>query len=217
MASGKSGVRKVKFDAVSYMMGKATGGGGSSGGNAWASLDAPSSSVGVDGDYYFHLGKGVPALYSEAPRDATTPAAGWQFVANEAIQIVGARAKARSTYTGTIKFGRSSDGTVLAEKNIDLVNNAWVSIIFDNPITLTVNQNYIIMVLGNENTFFYSQYAPTLRTDKISYSQGRYGSFPGTPEAKSYYNVDVLIGSGEPPYPIDTEYYKTGGLWVPVT
>lgn len=190
------------------------GSGGGGGGNAWASFDAPSASVGQNGDYYFHLLKGTPALSSEATTNASTAAAGWAFVANESINIVGARAKARSSYTATIKFGLP-DGTVLAEKNIDLENGLWVSISFDNPITLTVNQSYIIMVLGDQNTFYFNYGKPTLATNKLSYVQGRYGSFPGTAESQSYYNVDVLIG-GEPPYTADRQYYKTGGVWVPV-
>ena len=191
----------------------ASGGGG--GGNAWASLDAPSASVGEDGDYYFHLAKGTPALSGEATTNASSAATGWEFTANDSVTIVGARAKARSSYTATIKFGLP-DGTVLAEKSIGLENGVWVSISFDNPIPLTVNQSYIIMVLGNSNTFYYSQYRPSLATNKLSYVQGRYGSFPGTSESQSYYNVDVLIGTGEPPYTADRQYYKTGGVWTTV-
>ena len=206
----------MEFDPVSYLIGKpAGGGGGGSGGNAWASPDAPSASVGADGDYYFHLVNGTPALASEAQLNASTAVAGWEFGANESITIVGARAQARSSYTATIKFGLP-DGTVLAEKNIDLKNGAWATILFDNPITLTANQDYIIMVLGNGNTFYYSPNRPTLATNKLSYVRGRYGSFPGTEESLSYYNVDVLIGSGEPPYTADRQYYKTGGVWVEV-
>jgi len=205
------------FDIVSYLLGTKSGGGGGggSGGNAWASLDEPSASVGADGDYYFHLVNGTPALASEATTDASTAAAGWEFSANESITVVGARAKARSSYTATIKFGLL-DGTVLAEKNIDLENGDWVTVLFDNPITLTANQDYIIMVLGNQNTFNYSSSRPTMATNKLSYVRGRYGSFPGTAEPGSYYNVDVLIGSGEPPYTADRQYYKTGGVWVAV-
>lgn len=185
------------------------------GGNAWASLDEPSASIGQNGDYYFHLVNGTPALASEAITNASTAAAGWEFGVNESIAVVGARAKARSSYTATIKFGLL-DGTVLAEKSIDLENDSWVTVLFDNPITLTVNQDYIIMVLGNQNTFYYSSSRPTLATNKLSYVRGRYGSFPGTVEPQSYYNVDVLIGREEPPYMADRQYYKTGGVWVPV-
>ena len=191
------------------------GSGGGGGGNAWASLDEPSASVGANGDYYFHLVNRTPALASDASINASTAAAGWEFTANDSVTIVGARAKARSSYTATIKFG-FPDGTVLAEKNIDLESGVWVSISFDNPITLTVNQSYIIMVLGNSNTFYYSPSTPVLTTNKLSYVQGRYGSFPGTTESISYYNVDVLIGSEEPPYTADRQYYKTGGVWVQV-
>ena len=191
------------------------GSGGGGGGNAWASLDAPSASVGADGDYYFHLVKGTPALATAATQDASTAVAGWEFTVIDPVTVVGARAKARSSYTATIKFGLP-DGTVLAEKNIDLENGTWVNTSFDNPITLTVNQNYVIMVLGNAKTFYYSPTRPSLTTDKLSYVRGRYGSFPGTQESLSYYNVDVLIGSGEPPYTADRQYYKTGGVWVQV-
>lgn len=205
----------MEFDPVSYLIGKPAGGGGGGGGNAWASFDTPSASVGANGDYYFHLVHGTPALASETTMNASTAAAGWEFVVNESITVVGARAKARSSYTATIKFGLP-DGTVLAEKNIDLENGAWVNVLFNNPITLTANQDYIIMVLGNGDTFYYSANRPTLATNKLSYIRGRYGSFPGTEEAFSYYNIDVLIGSGEPPYTADRQYYKTGGVWVEV-
>jgi len=186
------------------------------GGNAYASTDPPTSSVGENGNYYFELNDLVTinGLQSEPSANASAATAGWEFTANENLIILGARAYARSSYTGTIKLANST-GTVLAEKSVSLVTNTWVSVMFDTPVTLTAGSNYIIMLFGNSSTLRY-QTNPTV-TSQITYVRGRYGSLPGNSESGTAYSVDILIqGDQNPPYPLKTQYYKTGGVWVQV-
>lgn len=196
------------------MMG-GSGGGGGGDKNAYASLSAPGAAVGQNGDYYFQLMNWFYALAVETTSNAQTNAGGWEFTVNDTISVIGARGKARSSYTATIKLGLS-DGTVLRETSIELTAGEWVDVMFDSPVTLTAGQNCIIMLLGNSNTLYYSPREPSLTTSRLSYVRGRYGSFPGTQETGSYYNVDILYAV-EPPYPLKKQYYKSSGVWVEVT
>lgn len=203
------------FDPVSYLMGKASGGGGGGDGNAYALPTAPDASVGSDGEYYFELlnSSYISGLNSNPTMQANTSTAGWEFTANENITIVGARGLSRSSYTGTIKLA-TSDGTVLAEKSVQL-SNAWESIYFDSPVALTSGSNYIIMLFGNYNTLMYQQSPSTAA--KITYVCGRYEGLPGTSESGTAYSVDILIANdAPPPYQVKKQYYKAGGVWVPV-
>ncbi len=196
------------------MMGGSGGGGGN--GNAYAYTVPPTASVGENGEYYFELYDVsiITGLQSEPNNNANTGTAGWEFTANEDITVIGARGLARSTYTGTIKLANSS-GTVLAEKSVSLVANTWVNVDFDNPVALTAGNNYIIMLFGNSSTLMY-QNNPTVAS-QITYVRGRYGSLPGSTESGTAYSVDILIeGNQQPPYPVKTQYYKTGGEWVAV-
>lgn len=195
------------------MMGGSGGGGG---GNAYALPTAPDASVGSDGEYYFELlnSSYISGLNSNPTMQANTNTAGWEFTANENITIVGARGLARASYTGTIKLA-TSDGTVVAEKSIQLAENAWESVYFDSPVTLTSGSNYIIMLFGNSSTLMYQRTPSTAA--EITYVCARYGGLPGTSESGTAYSVDILIAKeATPPYPVKTQYYKTGGVWVPV-
>ena len=191
-----------------------TGGGGDK--NAYVSRSAPSADSGRDGDYYFQITDHKNALASEAVSNAQTNAGGWEFTVNNAITVIGARAKARYRYTATIALGLS-DGTILRETSIALEAYEWVSVRFASPVTLTTGNHYVIMLLGNSGTQYYSGSAPSFTTDQISYVRGRYGSFPGTQEGGSYYNTDILYELPGPSYPMDKQYYKSNGVWTEVT
>lgn len=193
------------------MLGGSGGGGGT--GNAWSGTSAPSDAVGENGQYYFQLSTDNHALVNDPASNANTGTAGWEFTAASAITIVGVRAMARSSYTGTVKFGEAG-GTILKEVGVSLVAGQWVEAMFDSPVTLTTNTHYIVMLFGNSSTLLY-QRSPTLRTNAITYVRGRYGGFPGTNESGTAYSVDVLYQI-EPPYPIKSEYYKSGGTWSQV-
>lgn len=186
------------------------------GGNAYASTVPPDASIGQNGDYYFELFDTtfITGLQSEPNKTASASTAGWEFTANEDITVIGARGLARSSYAGTITLADVS-GTVLAEKTVSLVANTWVRVDFDNPVALTAGNNYIIMLFGNSSTLKY-QNDPAVAS-QIRYVQGRYGSLPGSREGGTAYSVDILIyKDSNPPYPIKTQYYKTGGVWEPV-
>ena len=113
------------------MMGGSGGGGDK---NAYASLSAPGAAVGQNGDYYFQLMNWFYALAVETTSNAQTNAGGWEFTVNDTISVIGARGKARSSYTATIKLGLS-DGTVLRETSIELTAGEWVDVMFDSPVT----------------------------------------------------------------------------------
>ena len=197
------------------MMGGSGGGGG--GGNAYAYDTPPTSGIGSNGDYYFELLSGtIPACANEPDRNASS-VGGWEFKANAAIDIVGVRVYVRSAQTGMIiKFGTAS-GTVLKEVTADLTANAWTEVMFDTPVTLTANTNYVVLANVNSSTMKY-QNNPALTTNDLTYVTGRQGSsFPGSTESGVAYSADVLYGATTPPYKVKKEYYKTGGTWTEVT
>lgn len=184
----------------------------SEGGNAYAGVSSPDESIGQNGAYYFELADVGSGLRSELNYSANTGVAGWEFTANEDITVIGARGLARSSYVGVIKLSDIS-GTVLAEKSISLVANTWVSVDFDNPVSLTAGNNYIIMLFGDSGTLKYTH--NPIVASQITYVQARYGNLPGSTESGTAYSVDILI-QGIPPFPLKTQYYKTEGMWVPV-
>lgn len=188
----------------------------------YAYTNPPTSEIGEDGDYYMELSDAAcsPAFANDPANNANSSSGGWEFKANDSINIIGVRAYVRSDMTGkTIQFGTSS-GTVLKAVTVDLTANQWTEVLFDEPVTLTTGINYVVMiVLAGSSTLKY-QTNPVLTTDKLTYVRGRYGAFfPGTTESGTAYSVDVLYDSGiaEPPYLIKKEYWKTGGAWTEVT
>jgi len=194
-----------------------SGGGGGGSGNAFASLNAPTAADGENGQYWFQLREiGYKDGTTLNPTDnASVSIGGWEFTANSAITICGARAYTRTSYTGTVKLAYSN-GTVLAEKSISLEAGRWVYVLFDSDVTLTAGNNYIITLFGNSGTLVYTRSATT--DASISYVKGRYGGLPGTSESGVLYGVDVLIKSeAQPPYPLKKQYYKSGGIWTEVT
>lgn len=202
------------FDPVSYMIGKSSSGGSVSDKNAYVSETPPSNSVGNDGDYYFELNSDtVPAIASTFPNYASA-VGGWEFKANTARNIVGARVYVASAQTGKIIFGTAS-GTILKEITVNLAENEWTEVLFDEPVVLTIDTNYIIMAKVNGWTMMYKR-NPELTTTSITYVTGRQGpEFPGTTESSVAYSVDVLYGASIP-YSVKNEYYKSGGNWTEV-
>lgn len=195
------------------MMGGSGGGGG--GGNAWAYDTPPTSGIGSNGDYYFELRSGTNPACANDPSSNANSVGGWEFKANAAIDIVGVRVYVRSAQTGkVIKFGTAS-GTVLKEVTADLTANEWTEVMFDTPVTLTANTNYVVLAAASSSTMKY-QTNPVLTTNKLTYVTGRYGSFPGTTDSGNAYSVDVLYSTSAP-YGVKKEYYKTGGIWTEVT
>ena len=196
------------------------GGGGSGGSeNAFASVNAPTSADGENGQYWFQLRDGgeedYPALKSQPSDSANTGTAGWEFMANVAITVVGLRAMTRSSYTGAIKLANSS-GTVLAEVSVSFAAGEWVDAALENPVTLTAGSRYIVMIYGDRGTLLY-QNNPITVSD-VTYVVGRYNGLPGTLESTTCYSCDIIIqGNNLPPYEVTKQYYKSGGTWTEVT
>lgn len=206
------------FDPVSYAMGKAAGGGGGGGGgdeNAFASLAAPTSADGQDGQYWFQLAGGFTPGYSGSLSGmANTPTAGWQFTATEALKVVGLRGRTRAAVAGGyLKFGTLTD--ILAEVQTDFLSGEWTNVLLDNPITLTPGTDYIVMLFGSSQTLSYSASSALTFQAGITYKQARYGSYPGTIEQNNVYSADILI-EATPPYQMSKQYYKSNGTWSEV-
>lgn len=196
------------------MMGGSGGGGG--GGNAWAYGTPPTSDIGSNGDYYFELRSGVNPACANDPTNNANSVGGWEFKANAVLDIVGVRVYVRSAQTGkVIKFGTAS-GTVLKEVTADLTANEWTEVMFDTPVTLTADTNYVVMAEASTDTMKY-QTRPALTTNDLTYVTGRYGTFPGSTDSGNAYSADVLYDASTPPYRVKKEYYKTGGTWTEVT
>lgn len=196
------------------MLGGSGGGGGS--GNAYAYTVPPTASVGENGEYYFELnasgGNGIAS--GSLTGGANTGIAGWEFTALSSFSVIGLRGYARQAYTGTLVLGTTS--AQLVSKSVQTIANDWAEVMLDEPIQLTAGTNYIVMLFGNPSTLSYNTASGLTINSKLSYVCARYGSFPGNTEANNVYSADIIIGGGIPPYPIRTQYYKTGGVWVAV-
>ena len=189
------------------------GSGGGGGGNAWASLDAPSASVGADGDYYFQLSD--KAINYSFDNIATNPSGGWEFRVNASLRIVGVRVFSLKNLSGkTVTFGTAT-GTVLKSVTLDYVANEWVDAVFDEPVVIEPNVNYVVLANPEESRSLKWMNRPTMTTSRLTYVTGRTGSFPGSQEGNVAYSVDLILGS--PPYGFQTQYYKSGGTWSEVT
>ena len=182
------------------MMGGSGGGGG--GGNAWAYDTPPTSGIGSNGDYYFELRSGANPACANDPTNNANSVGGWEFKANAVLDIVGVRVYVRSAQTGKV--------------TADLTANEWTEVMFDTPVTLTANTNYVVMAEANSSTMKY-QTRPGLTTNDLTYVTGRYGTFPGNTDSGNAYSADVLYGASTPPYRVKKQYYKTGGTWTEVT
>lgn len=188
---------------------------GGGGGNAYTSLNAPSSGDGENGQYWFQLQNGANGIAGGSlDSNAVTGVAGWEFTANSPMEIIGLRAIARSTYAGTLKFGDLNG--VLVEKSVNLASGQWVEVSLDSPIQLVSGNNYIVMLFGTQNTLTYANTNLLTLDSRITYVQARYGSYPGNKESGNLYAADIVISGGNPPYRVKTQYYKTGGVWVTV-
>ena len=208
----------MSFDVTSFLMGKASGGGGG-GGNAFAKYRAPTSADGENGEYWFELMNYSPGIISgDFSGNASTPNAGWEFEVTEEVSLVGLRGKARNSYTGTLKFGTTSEK--LAEKSVDLVAGEWVSVRLDDPITLSPNTRYVVMLYGQASTLSYNSRGFVSINSKVVYKHARYTNYatewPGNTENSNVYSADVMLGT-DPPYPINKQYYKAAGTWSEVT
>lgn len=197
-----------------YLAGKGGGGGGGGGDkNAYAKASAPTSSDGQNGDYWFELLAGGPGIESGSlTKKSTTSISGWEFTVTETVKAVGLRGFARSSGTGTLKLGTLSN--VLVEKNVNLIENQWVSVALDEPITLTVGEHYLVMIYGN--SLSYEPASNVTFSNIVSYVQGRWGSYPGTVDAGNVYGADVALDEIKP-WPMLAQYYKSNGAWSIVT
>ena len=195
-----------------YIYAKKVGGGGGSGGkNAYCGSSAPTSSDGENGDYWFELLSGGTGIKSGSlTGKANTGIAGWEFTASEAAKVIGLRAYARSSYTGTIKFGTLNG--VLVEKSVDVVANQWASVSLDAPINLTPGEHYIVMFFGTASTLSYNGASSLTFNSSIAFVNGRYGGYPGSTESGNVYSADVVI-EGAKPWPFVAQYYKENGTW----
>lgn len=202
------------FDIVSYLLGTKSSG-GSGNGNAYAYTAPPTESVGENGEYYYELNaEGSGIVSGSLNQSANTSAAGWEFKAINSFSVIGLRGYARQAYTGTLVLGTTS--TQLVSKSVQTIANEWVEVMLDEPIQLTAETNYIVMLLGNQNTLSYNISSNLTFDSNLSYVRARYGQFPGNTEDRNVYSADVIIDRPGPPYPVRTQYYKTGGVWVAV-
>lgn len=187
--------------------------GGSEG--VYVGTGAPDASIGSDGDYYYQrANKGEFGYTSTPAQDSNTSQTGYEFIANEAIEISGLRAYNTNTSETISLLLAQLDGTVLGRIDNVLVNGGWTMAYFDTPIQLTAGEHYIVQAIRNNGVGFkYQSKSSTVFNSKITGVQGRYGSLPGSTDSSNIYSADIIIATADSRYIVTRQYYKSSGAW----
>lgn len=123
---------------------------------------------------------------------------GWAFtIGSKDVRVVGLRAKlpAAQTVTGNLW---SAAGTLLASCTIAVISGQWVEALFDTPVVLEANTQYIVSCYNSANRYASTVSAFTYNAKIASVQGGRYistkGSFPANSEANNMYPlIDIVI------------------------
>lgn len=194
-----------------------SGGGGSEG--VYVGTGDPDASIGSDGDYYYKRALKGEYGYTSDPTDSSgTSQTGYEFIANEAIVIIGLRAY-NVNQSGTISLLLAQlDGTILGQIDNVPANGGWAMAYFDTPIQLTAGEHYIVQAIRSNGTGFrYQSKSSTVFSTKITGVQGRYGSLPGSTDSYNIYSADVIIAFNGGVYVVTKQYYKSSGAWEVIT
>ena len=181
--------------------------GGSSG--VYVGTDAPTSSIGSNGDYYYRRAR-FPYGYQNAPTSgSSTSQSGYEFTANSNISVVGLRGYVRSSVTGSLMLGDSSGNILKQVNDIAFSANDWTEVTFDSPVQLTSGSNYIVMIAASALAYQYASGATFAST--ITYVRGRYGGMPGSTDAGILYGADIIVDSDV--FYVTEQYRKESGAW----
>lgn len=181
---------------------------------------APVSDDLYEGQQYIQYGE--EPIYNSALNwtsdfsDSQTQVSGWEFVVNEDITIIGLRGRICNNGTASLRIGTTSK--ILATvSDIQMPAGEWFDVMLDTPIHATTGEHYIVQILSSYGLYYY-QGTPSskLRTDKVSYVQSRYSSFPGSTESDIVYSADILIETGEVIEKIIASWYKLNGTPQPI-
>ena len=185
-----------------------SGGGGSSG--VYVGTTEPSADLGSNGDYYYERAN-YEYGYSTTPgNNSSTEQSGYEFTANENINVIGLRAYVRGTTTATLYLTDSSGNIIKQITNASFVDG-WNVALFDTPVQLTSGSNYIVQCAAGSNKLKYQSKSATVFSPKITGVRGRYGGLPGSTDSSNIYSADIVIGSDV--YIVTKQYYKSSGAW----
>ncbi len=181
----------------------------------------PSSSQGVNGDYYYKRLKSNEygyTAYTPGTYFSNTAIYGQEITPVEDIVIKGLRLYVNHTREGYTRIGDLTD-IIKNTTAVNMVANAWNEMLFDEPITLQANTKYIIQGVMNSSPggIAYKQSSSGITINSKITNQGvaRYGSYPGTSESGVYVGIDIIIASDL--YRITDQYIKVNNIWTPIT
>lgn len=203
------------YDGLSSVVVNVSGGGGSDG--VYVGTDVPDASIGSNGDYYYQRElKGEFGYTSTPAQNSGTSQTGYEFIANEAIAVLGLRAlNIYASVTISLLLARL-DGTVLGRIDNVQTNGGWTEAYFDTPIQLTAGEHYIVQAIRSSGTgFLYQSKSSTAFNLKITGVQGRYGGLPGSTDSSNIYSADIIIGAGDD-YMVTKQYRKKSDEWVQI-
>lgn len=199
------------YDGLSSVVVDVSGGGGSSG--IYVGRDAPSANLGSDGNYYYRRASEIDGFTGALSNNSSTKLSGNEFIPNININVAGLRGYVRANTTGRLLIADTA-GEIIAELSNISFTTGWNRVLFDTPIQLVANQNYIVAIEVGSTVLSYTNASNIQFDSSITYVRGRYGSIPGTQDAGIVYGADIII---DPGYEIVYEqYYKANGEWIQI-
>lgn len=214
-------IRSREFDPISFVLGKKSVPSEPpapvSYKNAYATFDYPDDDIGEDGEYWYKLAyRTIPFLTSEPITNITPGTVYNEYMLLTSVEAVGIRVKFRSPslyYSDPYISLREVDGSVLFRESVTPAEG-WVYKYFDSSIMLSGNTNYAIGIEGNKNTLYKAE-NPVFGSTELEFVCGHDTSWPGY-TSNTYYSVDLIINTEDPPFIVDYQYYKDSGAWTQI-
>ena len=188
-------------------------------GKIFYGTSAPNQSQGSNGDYYYIRTNdssinGINWDSESTFSSSQQTHAGWEFYPNSNITVVGLKVRNRNNTdaTGYLLLGDTNGNIIAQTEQSTFLAQGWTEILLDTPINLSNSTHYIVQVVFTGSGYMsYKNRSSIIPSDKITYVQGRYSSFPGTQESDILYGCDIMIKNDY--YYITDQYIKENGMW----
>lgn len=148
---------------------------------------------GGGGEADFYAIKFTPNIGSN-----TDKSGGWKFIADFDTKVKGVRFFARET-TASVYISDMQGNTIASKTNVTVVADQWNDVLFDNPITLSKNGDYVVW--GSNATVGMQYESKYASSPFIRYIGGLYSTsvstFPSiNDKSNNLYGVDLIIAVG---------------------
>lgn len=155
---------------------------------------------GGGGDVSYEYGM-TELLATPSTVSSSTQQAGWPFRADAALSVVGLRMRGESVGDETLRLWDFETQNLLASVEITSAEGEWVEGLFDTPVTLVVDNRYIVTTrrtnaasrrigyLNHSNVTFHADITPLGNT-----SYNNTDAYPGTVAGSQTYGMpDIII------------------------